>query len=141
MHFTNCWSATSTLDNCAIAGEVNGVQFTGHRFLNSSQGNGLWVTGPLAKNINVDACVASGIVQGTGFVFVGNATNFAVRNCTTAVHGSHAVGAYLPPNAYGVQVTAGCTNYIIANNFLKENLYASLNDFGSAPKVMANNLT
>lgn len=140
MHFSNCWSASSTLDTCAIGGEVNGVQFTGHRFLNSPQGNGLWVTGPLAKNVNVDACVASGISNGTGFVFVGNATNFAVRNSTTAVHGSHAVGAYLPPNRYGVQVTAGCSNYIIANNFLKENTLASIIDSGSAPKVVANNL-
>ncbi|MCR6701373.1 MAG: glycoside hydrolase family 55 protein [Dokdonella sp.] len=141
MHFSNCWSATSTYDNCAIGGDVNGVQFTGHRFLNSPQGNGLWVTGPLAKNINVDASVASGIAVGTGFAFVGNATNFAVRNCTTAVHGSHAVGAILPPNRYGVQVTAGCSNYIIANNFLKENTLASIIDSGSAPKVVANNLT
>lgn len=141
MHFSNCWSASSWYDCCAIGGEVSGVQFTGHRFLNSEVGNGLWVTGPLAKNINVDASVASGIKAGTGFAFVGNATNFAVRNCTTAVHGSHAVGQYLPQNIYGVQVTAGCSNYIIANNFLKENTMASLVDAGSAPKVVANNLT
>lgn len=140
MHFSNCWSATAVNDGCAIAGEVSGVQFTGHRFLNCGS-NGLWVSGPFAKNINADACVASGMSTGTGFVFVGNATNFAVRNCTTAVHGSHAVGNYLNPNLYGVQVTAGCSNYIIANNFLKENTLASIIDSGSAPKVVANNLT
>ncbi len=141
IHFSNCWSASSDYDTCAIGGNVNGVQFTGHRFLNSEFGHGLWVTGPLAKNINVDASVASGNQAGTGFAFVGNATNFAVRNCTTAIHGSHAVGQILPPNRYGLQVTAGCSNYIITSNFLKENTMASIVDSGSAPKVVANNLT
>jgi hypothetical protein len=134
--FTNCWSASTTNGNCcAIFGAVDGIHFIGQRFLNSSIGNGLWVSG--ATNIFVDACVAAAIPQGTGFCFLGNAKEFAVRNSHSGTYGIFA------PNKVGIQVLLGCANYMIANNTLKGNTFGNLVDSGgtSVPKIVANNLS
>jgi len=132
--FTNCWSATTTSgDCCAVTGNTDGVDFVAHRFLNASIGNGLLVFGP-AKNIHADACVAAACPQGNGFAADQNAQRFAFRNCYSGPYGA------LAGNAIGMQVTAGCSSYIISNNFLAGNTTSSLVDSGSAPKVSTANL-
>ncbi len=138
--FVNCWSASTSGGDCvAIAGaNVNGCEFIGHRFLNATVGNGLWVSG--AKNVHADACVASGIVNGSGFAFLGNAQGFAVRNCHSGSYGGP-TSSPMVANKYGITVLAGCSGYMITNNIFRGNRVASINDAGSFPKVVSSNLT
>lgn len=138
--FVNCWSASSSGGDCVVVAgaNVNGCEFVGHRFLNASIGNGLWVSG--AKNVHVDACVASGIINGSGFAFLGNAQNFAIRNSHSGSYGGPTI-APMAANKYGITVLAGCSSYMIANNTLRGNAAASIIDAGSAPKVVSSNLT
>ena len=138
LSFSNCWSASSVYDNCVVTGYVNGCSFVGHKFLNSTQGNGLWVNGPNAKNVFVDACVASGIPVGNAYCFVGNATDFAVRNSFAGVVGA-AGTAVFPPNLYGLRVTSGCNNYLYTGNVLRGN-GTNLLDQGGPNKSVGTNL-
>jgi hypothetical protein len=138
--FVNCWSASASSGDCVVvAGNVNGCEFVGHRFLNNPAGNGLWVSG--AKYVHADACVATGITHGSGYCFTGNATNFAVRNCHAGPYGGPGATPPMPGNAWGVTVTAGCSNYIIANNMFHGNTVGAISDAGAAPKIVAQNLT
>jgi len=138
LYFSNCWSATCTYDTCVVTGNVDGCCFVEHKFLNSTNGNGLWVSGP-AKNIYVDNCVASGITVGNAYCFVGNATDFAVRNSFAGVMGSTG-NASFAGNSIGLRVLAGCNNYVITGNVLRGNTSSNLMDQGGPNKVVGMNL-
>lgn len=132
--FVNCWSATSQIGNtCVVSGNVNGVDFIGHRFLNSALGSGLYLMGP-AKNVHVDSCVAGGNINGHGFCAVNNASHFAIRNCHSGDYG------VLNYNKWGVYITNGCSDYIVTGCHLSGNSVASIVDSGISPKLVNNNL-
>jgi len=136
LNFTQCWSASSTGGNlCTIAGDVDGVQFVGHRFVNCQIGNGLWVSGPLVQHVYADNCIAAQVAVGGGFVFVGGVQEFAVRNCHSGTHGG------LLSNKWGVLVDSSCSKYIITACVLQGNTTSNLVDSGVAPKVVVNNLS
>jgi hypothetical protein len=136
INFTQCWSASSTSGNlCTIGGNVDGVQFVGHRFFNCSVGNGLWVTGPVAQHIYVDSCIATTVSNGGGFVFVNGAQKFAVRNSHSGIY----YGA--PTNKWGIYVDNTCSKYVLTGCVLEGNSTSNLIDGGAAPKVVVNNLS
>jgi|GEM_PF-3970944 len=138
--FTNCWAASSSTGNCCVieGSGVDGVELIGHRFVNSSVGNGLYVTSS-AKNVHVDASVATCCPSGSGYCFVNGANSFAIRNSHSGSYGSQGAWA-LPSNSWGVTVGSGCTDYMVVNNTLKGNTTGSLQDLSLGPKVVANNL-
>jgi len=138
LNFVNCWTASSHAnDGCYIGGPVDGVQFIGHRFYNN-YANGLIANGP-AKNIFVDASAAAGnnagSVGGSGFVFAGGCTYFAVRNSRSGQYVS------LPgQQQYGINVTSGCNNYILTGNMTAGNTAGGIGEPGASSRVVANNL-
>lgn len=142
LEFVNCWSSsTLTYDGCYIGGSdanaVDTVQFIGHRFL-QNQANGLYVTGPAATQIFLDACAVGGNNPSnngnSGIVFTESCKNFAVRNCR--------IGAFAwfgTTQQNGILVTGGCNNYIITGNMMLGNI-TDINDSGGPNKIVANNL-
>jgi hypothetical protein len=139
MFFSNCWSATATYDCCVVTGSnVNGCSFVAHKFFNSTSGNGLWVSA--AKNVYVDNCQASGIAVGNAYCFLGNASDFAVRNSFAGVVGSTG-SATFPANSIGMRVVAGCNNYIITGNVFRGNATNVLDQGGPNKVVTANLIT
>ena len=126
--FVQCWSAAVTGSGgncCVIAGDVRGIKFTSHRFYNSLSGNGLWVNG--AKNIFLDGCVAAGIPNGSGYLFV-NTTNFAVRNSHSGAFSTFA------SNGGGIHIAGGCSNYVVIGCTFIGNTTA-ITDSSPGPKV------
>jgi hypothetical protein len=136
--FVECWTASfsaGAFGNCfVITGDVDGVQIVGHRFLNNSVGNGLYVSGASVKHVYVDASVAAGITSGTGFLFINGTTDFAVRNCHSGIYGG------MPGNLCGIQVASGCSRYLISGCILESNT-TNLVDSGATPKTVGPNLS
>jgi len=140
INFSNCWSSSSIGGGCCVvAGNVDGCEFVGHRFFGAAVGNGLWVSGP-ARNILADSSIAAGIVNGYGFVFVGGATSFAVRNCFSGKYAAVSASSPSAPNKYGIGVDTSCSKYMLVNNILASNTTSALVDSGVAPKLTAPNL-
>lgn len=137
--FNQVWFSSAHTDYgvCLYAtsgGIVDGVDFVGcHVFLNAA--SGIVVTSTAVKNVNV---------LGGAFAQNGGAgVSFAVSGIESfSVKGIRAGASYgCTGNTYGIFVESGCTKYIITDNNLLGNTTTNLNDGGTTPKVVSDNLT
>ena len=147
LNFVNCWTNNSKAANgIYIGGNVNRVNFVGHRAYNNYT-NGIWVSGGGAANVSIDSSEFSGNNVGLGgnagirLGTTGNSmSDVQVRNC-------RATGTIFIPSgggnnqAYGIIVASGTNNYMIVGNNLRGNATGALSDSGGTNKVVANNLT
>jgi hypothetical protein len=136
--FANCWSSGAALNCCVIGGPTNGVEFVGHRFLDSGV-HGLYVQQP-AMNVHVNSSVASGQPNGAGYFFDTAANHFSVTNSHAGPYGG-AGGLSWGGNKYGVYVASSCHDYIVSNNSLSGNTISGFINSGITPKIDTPNLT
>ncbi len=139
LHFTNTWTGSSTAGNGieihnSASGLVDGIDFIGHRSLNITSGNGMYLFG--GKNISYNAGFICGYVTGnSGVVISSGATHVKIQDNTIGRTCDGQTGS-AGMNTNGVSLLSSPANIMVTGNDLSDNQTEII----GTPTVDANNM-